>query len=231
MSDELQPIDPARFGDQLAAATAWEPMEAEGASFCTYRVVEISPTRYELRMTRHLSIYLVLTFVCGLASFGALLSWWLERPDHVHIAWLLLPLTAGIVFTGLGGLMFYQGRKPVVFDKQLNQYRDDRYRKLNARCGLEAQHETNLDQIGALQILTYLESEGDFYYFELNLVLQDSDRIAVTCHGSLKHLREDAAKLARFLGVPLWDGTDQQITKTLASYLGVSVRDVPAHIE
>ena len=41
--------------------------------------------------------------------------------------------------------------------------------------------------------------------YELNLVLQDGERLNVVDHGSFDVLREDAAKLGEFLGVPVWD--------------------------
>ena len=36
-------------------------------------------------------------------------------------------------------------------------------------------------------------------------VLLEGQRINVTDHGSLRHLRDDARQLADFIGVPLWD--------------------------
>ena len=51
-------------------------------------------------------------------------------------------------------------------------------------------------------------------------MLYDGERLAITRHGELNKLREDATMLARFLSVPLWDATHQQISPILAGYLG-----------
>ena len=45
--------------------------------------------------------------------------------------------------------------------------------------------------------------------FELNLVLNSSERINVTDHGNLQKTRKDARKLAEFLNVSMWDTTLQ----------------------
>lgn len=224
--EHLLPIDPSCFGDPRAETVAWEPTDAEGGNFRTFRLVRVSPTRYELRMTRQLIFLLWLMLTAGLASFAFMIASIVDRPDELQIAWLIMPAVtcvAGIVFTGLAGLMLYKGRRTVAFDKQSCRFWDDRYRRLIPRFGTELRQEVGLDRVSALQVLALKQTGVDepYYCFELNLVLDSAERIPVTCHGSLRHLREEAAELARFLDVPLWDATKQQINQPLAKYLGV----------
>jgi len=66
-----------------------------------------------------------------------------------------------------------------------------------------------LDQIHAIQIVSELCPSGGlpFWSYELNLVLDDGDRLNVVDHAGLPQIREDAETLAEWLGVPVWDAT------------------------
>ena len=68
------------------------------------------------------------------------------------------------------------------------------------------------DHIHALQIVSEYCGGGSssgkirsFVSYELNLVLKNGERINLCDHGNIVRLREDAARLAEFLGRPLWD--------------------------
>ena len=50
--------------------------------------------------------------------------------------------------------------------------------------------------------------ENNYYSYELNLICSDGSRINIIDHGSLRKLREDAALLAKYLSIPVWDAID-----------------------
>ena len=68
----------------------------------------------------------------------------------------------------------------------------------------------SLDTVYALQLIReYVKgSESNYYSYELNLVLRDGQRLNVVDHGDGRRLRRDAERLAQFLGVRVWDGSE-----------------------
>ena len=66
------------------------------------------------------------------------------------------------------------------------------------------------DEIHALQLLSRLNRNrrGDYFSFELNLVLSDASRVNLTHHNALLATRADSQALSDALGVPLWDAVD-----------------------
>ncbi len=70
-------------------------------------------------------------------------------------------------------------------------------------------HCTPLSRIHALQLIAERchGKNQSYYSYELNLVLDDGQRINVVDHGNCNALREDARALAAFLGKPVWDAT------------------------
>ena len=51
-------------------------------------------------------------------------------------------------------------------------------------------------------------SENSYYSYELNLICSDGSRINIVDHGALRKLRADAALLAEYLSIPIWDAID-----------------------
>ncbi len=57
-----------------------------------------------------------------------------------------------------------------------------------------------LEQIHALQFI-----QVSMQFYELNMVLNNGDRVNIIDHDNRKILHEDAVNIAKFLGVPVWD--------------------------
>ena len=51
-------------------------------------------------------------------------------------------------------------------------------------------------------------NKSSYYSYELNLICSDGNRINIVDHGALRKLREDAALLAEYLSIPVWDAID-----------------------
>ena len=73
--------------------------------------------------------------------------------------------------------------------------------------GRKPAESVELTRVKALQIISELcrGDKSSYHSYELNLILDNASRINVVDHGSLSKLREDANRLAQFLGVPIWD--------------------------
>ncbi len=62
-------------------------------------------------------------------------------------------------------------------------------------------------EIGALQLLRKYCRAGKHSYwaYELNLILQNGDRIHLVAHGKYQHLLKEAVTLAEWLDIPFWN--------------------------
>jgi len=198
-------FDPRQVGDPLAERTGWDPVKPGGASFCTRRLVERGADRVEFRVTAGaLAFYLVFLLlgigVVAGVGVGAIVRRAFEWP-------LLVPLIVGTVFAAVGGGMLRVGTAPVVFDRRRGYFWKGRLAPDEVFDKSRVKNAARLEDIHALQIISeYCRGDKSSYYsYELNLVLGDGGRLNVVDHGNLRKLREDAQRLARFLGKPLWD--------------------------
>jgi hypothetical protein len=201
-------FDPAGLNDPVALQTAWSPAKGGGASFRTHRLVAVDHSRLEFKATAGaVSFYLIFLLVGLGVTIGIPAAKLAAGEALRQVADLWMPLLIGLVFAMVGGVMLYFGTAPIVFDRRQGCFwkgRQDPARVFDKR-GLK--NFAQLPDIHALQIISeYCSGKNSFYSYELNLVFKDGSRLNVVDHGNLPALREDAAKLAQFLGRPLWDG-------------------------
>ena len=62
--------------------------------------------------------------------------------------------------------------------------------------------------------------ETSCYSYELNLICSDGSRINIVDHGALRKLREDAALLAEYLSIPIWDAIDFRLPEAEVPFNG-----------
>lgn len=197
-----------QFEAPQVTKTDWRPLKRNGSNFCTHRLVEVATDRVEFRATWGLKL-LSLIFV----GVGIICLIILQRSGHLSREFLVngeyfirfFPVSMGLLFLIVGCCTFYFGTTPIVFDKQIGYFWRGR---TEIFVGEVAKHYVKLEKIRALQLLSKYckDSDGSYYSYELNLVLDNGDRINVVDHGHSENLREDAGILAKFLGVPVWDG-------------------------
>ncbi len=196
-----------KFDDPLAQRTEWTPAKSGGSNFRTHKLVEISTNRLEFRPSVGALLFSSLFAAVGAGVLGAgiynfySLGFILEE-QHLFMS------IFGIVFLSVGLFLFYQFAKPAVFDTMYGYYWKGRKKADFGIGNSKPEIFTSLNQIHAIQIIAeYVRGNKSSYYsYELNLVLKDGSRKNVIDHGSISKLREDADKLARFLGKPIWDG-------------------------
>jgi hypothetical protein len=200
-------VDPAQFGDPVAEKTVWTPAKRGGANFCTRRFKMIEQYRVVFRPTIGAVAFFLIFAIIGMAvSVGFTLLRAVR--DNASIGpEMIIPGVVGLVFAaiGIGGII--KSISPIVFDRTNGYFWKGRKNPTEEFDLTTRKACVQLGRIHALQIISeYCRGNKNSYYsYELNLVLDDAERINVVDHGNLNKLRDDAQALAEFLGVPVWD--------------------------
>ena len=195
-------FDPGSLGDEVALTTTWVPCTRGGASFCTRTLDRDGEDRWRFRPTMG-GVGFSLFFVGGgVISFGCWIATRFVPAPNVSGGVLLL-ITA--IFGGVGGFMLSTFTEPIVFDLKQGIY-------WKGRGEPPMGSKTELSSVHALQIISeYVVSTdpttASFSSYELNLVLENGDRINVVDHGDYERLRRDGRTLSEVLEIPLWDPT------------------------
>ena len=202
-------FDPSRLGDPVASKTAWTPAKGGGSNFRTQRLVKVSSYRIEFRASIEAKIFYAIFLLAGLGMIIGISYLNFSKGTFSFNPNTIMPLVMGAVFSAIGGLMLYFGTIPMVFDKMRGCFWKG-FQPPNEMVDKTAlKHYSEFSRIYALQIISELcrDKNSSYYSYELNLVLDDGQRINITDHGNLQKLREDAKTLSEFLGKPLWDAT------------------------
>ena len=212
MNRKAVPFDASRFNDPVAVRTAWAPLKSGGSNFRAQKLVRATPYRIEIRASAEAVFFYSIFLLGGLAALSGITYVNYSQGRLGLNMNTIMPVVFGTIFAAVGGVMLYFGTIPVVFDKMRGMCWKGRrgppgYPGNAGRRVME--NYTALDRVHALQIISELCSgkNSTYYSYELNLVLEDGERINVADHGKLDKLRADAVALSQFLGKPLWDTT------------------------
>lgn len=193
-------LERLRADAPLARATEWESI-SNGGNLCRHTLVRMGVGKLAFKPSGGALVFYWLFLLLGLAVLVALLFAWVQE-SH----WLVALL--GISFTGFGAWMLGTQTRTAVFDRQRGALRWISASVPSPLRGMTAEQQpVALADIHALQLLCMYNDdfEDSYYFYELNLVLQDSSRVALTSCGKAARLQADARKLSEFLGIPVWD--------------------------
>ncbi len=193
--------------DPVSKITRLSPAKSGGANFLTHYLVEISSSRIEFTASVGAKIFSLFFILIGSVTTYAFITKGISTGDFGSNIETVLPTVIGCVFVIVGILMYYFFTIPIVFDNHKGMFWKDRKSpsklvdKKYLKCSLE------FSNIHAIQLIAerVKNSEGDYYSYEMNLVLKNGDRVNVVDHGDDDQIREDANKLSLFLKKPVWD--------------------------
>ena len=189
--DNREIIDLSAFGNEIAFKTSWEPLVGGGTNFCTHRAQKNASLMGDVVVFKTaIQAYL---FAISFVAFGAMFA----------IAGAAGEFEDEIGLMGLGFLAFGCWE---LWSLRRKESRFDRYSNELA----QGKNSFDLKNIEAIQLIReYVRgSESSYYSYELNLICSDGSRINIVDHGALRKLREDAALLAEYLSIPVWDAID-----------------------
>lgn len=200
-------VDPSKFEDPIAETTKWAPLKQGGANFCTHKLVDVALHRIEFRASFGAKLFFLAFLLIGLGvTIG--FSYKLISQDTITFSLdTIFPLLVGLIFAVAGGSLYYFGTKPIVFDKNSGHFWKGRIDPNVAFNKDSVKVWTRLEQIHALQLISeYCSgSKSSYYSYELNLVLNDGERINVVDHGKLNKIQDDANRVSGFLEKPVWN--------------------------
>jgi len=201
------PFDASRFNDPLAMQIQWTPVKPGGTNFRTHKLAMIDFNRMEFKTSIGARLFYSVFLLVGLGVGIGFTIAAAKTGTPFFESDFIIPILFGLVFTIAGGVLFYIGAKPVVFDKRSGYFwkcwkAPDKAFNPNAM-----EDYTKLSDIHALQLISeFIRGDKSSYHsYELNLVLKDGNRVNVVDHGNQVKLQEDARTLADFLGKPVWD--------------------------
>jgi len=174
--------DVETFNDPVALEVPWRPLPKNNSRTRSHELTDDGAGK--LKFTRSTWSYLI-----ALAIVGACLgypTYSLITTGHAAVGCLPFSLIA-LVFVWPSKREFDRNEQQITLGKNSWPF----------------------SAVHALQLFGHYVSgdEGRGYTsYQLNLVMKDRSRVNLVDHGNLDGVREDAQKLARHLGVKLWDG-------------------------
>lgn len=188
--------------DPLASRISWEPLVPGGASFRSHRLRESTGTLTVRRTVGGLVFGCVFAVPGTLAVLAAVPAALLAEEKGWLIGGFLLLWGMGF---GAAGWFLLLGGKPLTFDARAGVYY--RGKAYVHGGGRPADQQGSLARVHALQLISERvagsgRNGGSFTSHELNLVLEDGQRVNVMDHGGA--IEECARKLAGLLDVPVW---------------------------
>ncbi len=174
-------------------------------NFRGHELVEAGPRRLELRPTLQFHVFAG-AFVAAGALLGVGAVFFAGMPEVAFGA--LFPSLGALVFGGAGVAMLVWARRPRVLDADVGWFwiGSERERDVARRRGA-----VKLSRVRAVQLLgEEIESsssdggsDSSFTSWEINLVLDDGSRTCLVDQAGERAARQDAARIAGLLGVPL----------------------------
>lgn len=192
-------FDASCFNDPIAMWTDWTPANPGGSQYRIRRLVKVTSTRLEFRVSPEVYVLCIALAIAG----GWTVYAGSEGPRN------LMPIVLGLLLIVAAAVgLFNAVNRVVSFDLQKGIFRRGSRlpNPFSSGKGLET---IKLNEIHALQVLSeYVRGrETSYYSYELNLILKDGHRINLLDHANEKAFRKDLNTLAEFLGVPVWDAT------------------------
>ena len=192
--DKREILDLESFNDELALRISWDPLVGGGTNFCTHRLHKIPGlmnNSIEFKPT-----FVAYLFSIAVALFGLIACFSTFSTGSTDIGVLI-----SLSFFGFGLWSFWRlVKQKSIFNGSLRVF-----------CKNEKSF--GFDDICAIQLLREYVSgnKRSYYSYELNLVCMNGERINIIDHGALRAIREDAAILADYLSIPVWDAIDFRI--------------------
>jgi hypothetical protein len=185
--------------DPVSEKTHWQAMRSGGANFKTHKLIETAE-KLIIRSSAQLVIFYGLFIAIGLNNvlfnyieviYQSGVEAFINDPGLIFSQWK----TVGTSFVVVGFVIrFLMGAAPTVFDRQKQTF-------------TTGNDDFSFSQVHAIQVIEELaggRGAGVFKSYEMNLVLNDGNRIHLMDHGDFSVFSAQVQRLSDFLNVPIW---------------------------
>lgn len=203
-----EPLDTSIFNDPLADKTLWTPQARGGASFKTRTLKKVSSSELHYKgSTGGLLFALIFTIMPLAIIIGVLSTGFFSFNGDFKFFMIFF-----LIFPIVGVYLLYRHFLPMVLDKRIGYFYKSFKKPMNSLQRSNKKNHIQLKKIAALQIISeYVRTDKSSYTsYELNFVFEDGSRYNVIDHAKYEAVREDAAIISEFLGVPYWDAVNGQ---------------------
>lgn len=181
----------------------WSPVKPGGSNFKTHKLVVIDDEQMEFVGTFGFSLFGFMFLAIGLVPLIFLILGKVTAPS------IFLFLFCSI-FGLVGANLLYSINRPTIFSKKDRIYWKGRDKPIPLFSLFTSKGDhviVDLENIKAIQFLPerIVDSDSNYTSYEINIVLNNDERINVVDHGSKTAARKDAYILADFLDVPILD--------------------------
>lgn len=184
----------------------WKSINKGGASFKTHDAVTLDSSIFRFEAARNAKLFGLIFFIPVLAfTIFPILA-----IIHQVPVWNVLSVFFFLALFFMILTIYQSITAPSIFDKDLDLFWKQRptlFKLLHPKGNFVV----DLDDIKAIQLIRqYIKGKNRAYYsYEINLVLDNNQRLNVVDHGEGKQALEQAKSLAEFLEVPLLNGTER----------------------
>jgi hypothetical protein len=110
-------FDPSSLNDPIAMQTEWTPAKSGGSSFRTHQIVTTDPNILEFKPTMASKIFCSIFILAGIIAMTVIFAAESSSGKSLLSIEMIIPLLFGLVFSGIGPVIYYFAASPIVFDK------------------------------------------------------------------------------------------------------------------
>jgi hypothetical protein len=205
-------LNPGDLTDRVASRTEWTFLPGgDECNFCTRTIRKLDEYRVEIRASWQFLTLAIVVLVGGLSIAGLAGQHLYRAMSSSHgpsfSTTLLIVCASGGAIAVAGCSLLRVCMRRVVVDKRHSLFWKGSPllpvpRRANGSGGF-----VELERLYAIQILARYrqdEASGDYYQFQVNLVLDDGRRVLAFGHGGLPQIWQQGENLSRFLRIPVW---------------------------
>ncbi|MDX1629765.1 MAG: hypothetical protein R3345_13755 [Fulvivirga sp.] len=196
-----------QFDDPIAENTGWTPIKPGGSNFKSQELKLTPQNQLKVVKSKAGKAFYLIFAVVGLGVMIAAFNTSTGTEDDTLR--LLMMVGFGAIFFLVGTVPLFKAGKLYIFDKSAGYCWTGKTHPRDIVRAEEMDKMIKLDRIKGLQILSerISGSKGRSYRsYELNLILDDHERVNVMDHGNYSSIQKDAKTLSDYLEVPVFDG-------------------------
>lgn len=202
LNSDSNAIPANALNNPVAQQTGWHPISQTTLLFRSLRLTQSTPQTLTFKPTP-LIYGFIATLVIGVVMTTVIAILALFQPSSGGFGYFVVLLGLSTTVLIASGAIYATSRlaTPMSINKNTQQFTKNRGNTI-----------IDIRSACAIQVICriYETSDNHLVLYEANMVLTNAERVHIVAHGRLKHLRHDAARLAQFLNLQVWDATMQK---------------------